>query len=178
MNGLRTSLWRCRRLYEAEPENDHVSGPFFNFGRRHCLEIESLASLAARRESDGNIFSPKGRKPVRGAKESFPGAKRRPARRVESKTGRGESISSAGDSDENRRKSVCRSVCTFDFGGQEAPQRLRAVGLRPDSNDFRIRPYAPYAVPLKGKGRKRSNSQKRCIKCIRLFACPLSPTPA
>ena len=75
MNGLRTSLWRCRRLYEAEPENDHVSGPFFNFGRRHCLEIESLASLAARRESDGNIFSPKGRKPVRGAKESFLGAK-------------------------------------------------------------------------------------------------------
>ena len=59
--------------------------------------------------------------------------KRRPARRTESKTGRGESISSAGDSGENRRKSVCGSICTFGFRGQEVPQCLRAVGLEPDS---------------------------------------------
>ena len=75
MNGLRTSLWRCRRLYEAEPEDNHVSGPFFNFSRRHCLEIESLTAPAARRESDGDNYPPKGRKPVRGAKERRTGAR-------------------------------------------------------------------------------------------------------
>ena len=75
MNGLRTSLWRCRRPYEAGPEDNHVSGPFFNFSRRHCLEIESLAAPAARRESDGDNYPPKKRKPLRGAKESFLGAK-------------------------------------------------------------------------------------------------------
>ena len=87
-------------------------------------------------------------------------------------TGRGGSISSAGDSGENRPK----SVCTFDFGGPKRLQCLRAVGLRPDSDGFRMRPYAPYAVPLKGKGPKRSDSQKRRIKCIRLSACALSLT--
>ena len=61
-------------------------------------------------------------------------SKRRPARRAESKTGGGESISSAGDSDENRPK----SVCTFDFGGPKRLQCLRAVGLRPDSIVIRM----------------------------------------
>ena len=74
------------------------------------------------------------------------------------------------------RMGVCRSVCTFGFRGRKAPQCLRAVGLRPDSDGFRMQPYAPYAVPLKGKGQKDPNSQKRCIKCIRLLACALSPT--
>ena len=102
--------------------------------------------------------------------------KSRPARRAESKTGGGESISSAGDFDENRPKSVCGSACTFAFGVRKRLRCLRAVRLKPDSNDFRMRPYAPYAVPLKGKRPKRSNSQKRCIKCIRLLRCPPSPT--
>ena len=42
---------------------------------RLCLKIESLAAPAAWRESDGDNYPPKGRKPLRGAKESFLGAK-------------------------------------------------------------------------------------------------------
>ena len=75
----------------------------FNFSRRHRLGIESLAAPAARRESDGDDLSPKRTKArQRGQRIVFRG-KRRPARRTESKTGGGESISSAGDSGENRR---------------------------------------------------------------------------
>ena len=47
----------------------------FNFSRRHRLGIESLAAPAAQRGSSANNYHPKGRKPVRGAKESFPEAK-------------------------------------------------------------------------------------------------------
>ena len=104
----------------------------------------------------------------RGQRMAYRG-KRRHARRAESKTGGGESIPSAGDSDENRRK----SVCTLRFRGPKRLQCLRAVGPRPDSDDFRMRPYA---LPLKGKKPKRSNSQKRRIKCIRLLRCSPSPT--
>ena len=46
-----------------------------NFSRRHCLKIESLAPPAARLQSSANKHCLKGRKPVRGAKESFLEAK-------------------------------------------------------------------------------------------------------
>ena len=36
--------------------------------------------------------------------------------------------------------------------------------LRPDSNVIRIQPYAPYAVPLKGKGPKRLQLLKEVHK--------------
>ena len=41
------------------------------------------------------------------------------------------------------------------FGVRKRLRYLRAVRLKPDSNDFRMRPYALYAVPLKGKRPKR-----------------------
>ena len=104
--------------------------------------------------------SSQARKPVRGGQRMAYRSKRRPARRAESKTGGSESISSAGDSDENRPK----SVCTFDFGGQEIPQCLRAVRLRPDSIVSRMRLYAPYAVPLKGKRPKKVQLPKEVHK--------------
>ena len=144
--------------------------------RRRCPKIESPAPPVVRHDSGGNKTLPERTKGRQRGQRIVSGGKSRPARRVESKTGRGESISSAGIFVRNRRKSVCRSVCTCRFDGRKRLQYLRAVGLRPDSNDFRMQPYTPYAVPLKGKRPKRSNSQKRCIKCIRLFACPLSPT--
>lgn len=50
----------------------------FYFSRRHCLEIESLADLAAWRGFSANNYPPKGRKPVRGAKEWHTEAKDAP----------------------------------------------------------------------------------------------------
>ena len=130
---------------------------------RHCLKIESLADPAARRESYGKL-SPKSTKArQRGQRMAYRG-KRRPARRAESKTGGGELIPPTGDSGENRPKSVCRSVCTFGFRGQEALQCLRAVGLKPDSIVGRMRFYAPYAVPLKGKRPKKAQLPKEVHK--------------
>ena len=90
--------------------------------------------------------------------------KSRPARRLVTMTGRGESIPSAGDSGENRPKSVCGSVCTFGFRGQEVPQCLQAVGLEPDSIVGRMQSYAPYAVPLKGKRPKKVQLPKEVHK--------------
>ena len=52
----------------------------------------------------------------------------------------------------------------FRFSRAEAPQCLRAVGLRPDSDGFRMRPYAPYALPLKGKRPKRPQLPKEVHK--------------
>ena len=101
--------------------------------------------------------SSQARKPVRGGQRMAYRSKRRPARRAESKTGGSESISSAGDSDENRPK----SVCTFDFGGPKRLQCLWAVGPRPDSKDFRMRPYA---LPLKGKRPKKVQLPKEVHK--------------
>ena len=90
-------------------------------------------------------------------------------------TGGGGSISSTGDSGENRPKSVCGSVCTFDFHRQETPhQCLRAVGLRPDSDGFRMQPYA---LPLKGKRPKRLQLPKEVRKvhtASLMFAHPYS----
>ena len=105
----------------------------------------------------------KGRKPVRGAKESFPGAK--DGLRVEWNQRRAEA-------DQSHRRAIptkigqnpYAAVCTFDFDGQEVPQCLRAVGLRPNSDDFRMRFYAPYAVPLKGKRPKRLQLPKEVHK--------------
>ena len=99
----------------------------------------------------------------RGQRMAYRG-KRRPARRLESKTGRGESISSAGVFVRNRRKSVCTSVCTFGFDGQNSPQCLRAVGLRLDFIVGRMRFYAPYAVALKGKALKKLQLRKEVHK--------------
>ena len=136
----------------------------FYFSRRHCLKVESLAPPAARRESDGDKLSPKRTKArQRGQRIVFRG-KSRPARRLVMMTGGGESISSAGVSGENRRKSVCGSVCTFGFRGQEVPQCLQAVGLEPDSIVGRMQSYAPYAVPLKGKRPKKVQLPKEVHK--------------
>ena len=62
------------------------------------------------------------------------------------------------------RKAVCTAVCTFDSDGQEVSQCLRTVGQRPDSNDFRMQSYAPYALPLKGKRPKRLQLPKEVHK--------------
>ena len=106
----------------------------------------------------------KGRKPVKGAKESFPGAK--DSLRVErnQRQAKANQFPLTGVFVRNRRKAVCRSVCTFRFRGQEVPQCLRAVGLRPDSIVIRMRPYAPYALPLKGKRPKRLQLPKEVHK--------------
>ena len=106
-----------------------------------------------------------------------PRGKRHLARRLESKTGKGESISSSGISVENRRKSVCSSVCTCRFRRQEPPQCLRAVRLRPDWRHWRMHFYAPYAVALKGKGPKKLQLQKLVHKvhtASLMFAQPYS----
>ena len=118
----------------------------------------------------------KGRKPVRGVKESFPGAK--DGLRVEWNQRRAEA-------DQSHRRAIptkigqnpYAAVCTFDFDGQEVPQCLRAVGLRPNSDDFRMRFYAPYAVPLKGKRPKRLQLPKEVHKvhtASLMFAQPYS----
>ncbi|MDB1433954.1 hypothetical protein [Bifidobacterium adolescentis] len=52
-------------------------GRFFYFSRRHCLEIESLATPAAWR-GFSQPYPPKERKPVRGAKEWRTGVKDAP----------------------------------------------------------------------------------------------------
>ena len=59
------------------PKNNHVSGPFFDFGRRHCLEIESLAPPAARCGSDGdkNSIPQKDESPSEGPKNRLQGQK-------------------------------------------------------------------------------------------------------
>ena len=74
--------------------------------------------------------------------------------------GKGESIPQAGGFYENRRK----SVCTFDFDGQDLPQCLQAVELRPVPTSSRMRFYAPYAVALKGKGPKKLQLPKEVHK--------------
>ena len=79
--------------------------------------------------------SPQSAKARQGGQRMAYRSKRRPARRAESKTGGGESISSAGDSDENRPK----SVCTFDFGGPKSiadcfrPLSELSFSLRPST---------------------------------------------
>ena len=91
-------------------------------------------------------------------------SKRRLARRLVMMTGRGESIPLMDDFDENRPKSVCRSVCTFGFGVRKRLQCLRAVGPRPDPIVIRMQPYVPYALPLKGKGPKKVQLPKEVHK--------------
>ena len=135
----------------------------FYFSRRHCLKIESLAPPAAWRESDGDNYPPKGRKPLRGAKESFLGAKTARASNG-IKDGRRRINFIGGRFRRKSAKSVCGSVCASAFGVRKRLRCLRAVGLRPDSNGFRMRPYAPYAVPLKGKRPKRLQLPKEVHK--------------
>jgi len=161
MNGPQGVLWHCRRPYGIVRKDNHVSGSFFDFSRRHCPKIESLAPPAARCGSDGDNYPPKGRKPVGGAKESFLGGKRRPARRAKSKTDGGESISSAGDSDENRRKSVCGSVCTFGF--RRAEEASMSTGSRAKAG-FRWLPYVAVCGSLKRKRAKRLQLPKEAHK--------------
>ena len=151
-------MWHYRRPYGIVRKDNHVSGPFSNFSRRHCLKIESLAPPAARCGSE-QLLPERMKARQRGQRIVFRG-KSPPARRTESKTGGGESISSAGDSDENRRK----SVCTLRFRGLKRLQCLRAVGLRPDSIVGRMQSYAPYAVPLKGKRPKKVQLPKEVHK--------------
>ena len=62
------------------------------------------------------------------------------------------------------RMGVCGCVCTFGFRGQETPQCLRAVRLRPDSIVIRMQSYAPYALPLKGKRPKKVQLPKEVHK--------------
>ena len=178
MNGLQAVLWHYRRPYGIVRKNNHVSGPFFNFSRRHCLEIESLAPPVAWRKSDGNNSIPqKDESPSEGPKNGIQGQKT--------------ACASAGDDGRQRRinsidgrfrpkigeKSACGSVCAFGFRGQGASQCLRAVGLRPDSGQGRMQSYAPYAVPLKGKRPKRLQLPKEVHKvhtASLMFAQPYS----
>ena len=155
-------------------KNNHVSRPFFNFSRRHCLEIESLAPPAAWRGFSANKTIPqKNESSSEGPKNGVQG-QRTP-------------YASAGDDDGRRRidfpdgrfrrKSVCTCVCTFDFGGLERLQCLRAVRLRPVLDSSRMRFYAPYAVALKGKGPKRLQLPKEVHKvhtASLMFAHPYS----
>ena len=149
---------RIRATDDARLAGKTITFPrAFYFVRRHCLESESPAAPAPWRGSGANDLSPQSAKARQGGQRMAYRSKRRPARRAGSKTGRGESISSAGDSDENRPK----SVCTFDFGGPKRLQCLRAVGLRPDSIVIRMRPYV---LPLKGKGPKKIQLPKEVHK--------------
>ena len=142
------------------PSRKTITFPSRFFSHRHCLKIESLTAPAARRESDGDNYPPKGRKPLRGAKESFLGAKT--------------ACASAGDDDGRRRIDFIdgrfrresaeirmRIRMHFDFGGRKRLQCLQAVELRPDSIDIRMQPYA---LPLKGKGRKKVQLPKEAHK--------------
>ena len=118
MNGLQAVFYR--RPYGIVRKDNHVSGPFFNFSRRHCLRIESLAPPAARCGSEQLL--PERTKARQRGQRIVSRGKRRPTRRTESKTGGGESISSAGDSGENRRNpyALLLSACGrgFDTYGQ------------------------------------------------------------
>ena len=62
------------------------------------------------------------------------------------------------------RKAVCTAVCTFAFGVRKRLRCLRTVRLRPDSTVIRMQPYAPYALPLKGKRRKKVQLPKEVHK--------------
>ena len=164
MNGLRTSLRRCRRPYEAGPEDNHVSGPFFNFRKRRRLKIESLAPPAARCGSDGELSPKRTKARQRGQRMTYRGKKTACApngikdgrRRINSVDGR-------------FRPKSAKIRMRFCFRRAEEASMPTGSRVKACSSLQRMRFYAPYAVPLKGKGRKRSNSQKRCIKCIRLL---------
>ena len=69
-----TAYQMDRRITAAPRKTISFSGDF-NYLRRHCPKIESLASSAPRRGSGGNNYRQRGRKPVRGAKEWRTGAK-------------------------------------------------------------------------------------------------------
>ena len=88
--------------------------------------------------------------------------------------GQGAPYASAGDDDRHeridfpdgrfRRESAeirMRIRMHFDFGGRKRLQCLQAVELRPDSIDIRMQPYA---LPLKGKGRKKVQLPKEAHK--------------
>ena len=88
--------------------------------------------------------------------------------------GQGAPYASAGDDDRHeridfpdgrfRRESAeirMRIRMHFDFGGRKRLQCLQAVKLRPDSIDIRMQPYA---LPLKGKGRKKVQLPKEAHK--------------
>ena len=136
----------------------------FNFSRRHRLGIESLAAPAAQLQSSANTTMPERMKArQRGQRMAYRG-RRRLARQPEPKTGKGKTIPRTGIFVRNRRKSVCTSVCTFGFDGQNSPQCLRAVGLRLDFIVGRMRFYAPYAVALKGKALKKLQLRKEVHK--------------
>ena len=122
-----------------------------------------MAAPAARRESDGDNYPPKGRKPVRGAKESFLGAKTARASNG-IKDGRRRINFIGGRFRRESAKSVCGSVCASAFGVRKRLRCLRAVGLRPDLTFDRMRSYAPYALPLKGKGPKKVQLPKEVHK--------------
>ena len=139
-----------RRSDEAPGRQSRFRGLFL-FSTAPSSEIRILGGPCGTARIGWQHLSPKRTKASQRGQRIVSRGKRQPARRAESKTGKGESISLTGVFVRNRRKAVCRSVCTFRFRGQEVPQCLRAVGLRPDSDGFRMRSYAPYAVPLKGK---------------------------
>ena len=163
MNGPRTSLRHYRRPYEAGPEDDHVSGPFFIPVIVIAWKSNPWRPLRHGANRMATTYPPKGRKPVRGAKESFLGAKTARASNG-IKDGRRRINFIGGRFRRKSAKSVCGSACASAFGVRRRLRCLRAVGLRPDSDGFRMRPYAPYAVPLKGKGRKKVQLPKESHK--------------
>ena len=90
MNGLRTSLWRCRRPYEARPEDNHVSKPFFisfpvvarksNPWRplRHGVDrmAQNLSPKRMKARQRGQRIAFRGQKPARASNEIKDGRRR------------------------------------------------------------------------------------------------------
>ena len=165
MNGSQAVLRHCRRPYGIVRKT-------ITFPGRSLISVDVIAwkSNPWRPLRHGvdrmatKTLSPKRTKARQRGQRIVYRGKRRLARRTESKTGGGGSISSAGDSGENRPKSACGSVCTLRFRVRKRLRCLRAVGLRPVPAFSRMRFYAPYAVPLKGKGRKKVQLPKEVHK--------------
>ena len=142
-------------------KNNHVSGPFFisfSVVVRKSNPWRPLRHDANRMTT--SLIPQKNESPSEGPKNGVQG-QRTP-------------YASAGDDDGHgrinfpdgrfRRKSVCTCVCTFDFDGPKRLQCLRAVRLRPVLDSSRMRFYAPYAVPLKGKRPKKVQLPKEVHK--------------
>ena len=154
-------------------KNNHVFGPFFISVDVIAWKSNPWRPLRRGVASVPTNFPRKDGSPSEGPKNGVQGQKTPRA--------------AAGDDDGRRRidfpdgrfrrKSVCTCVCTFDFGGPERPQCLRAVRLRPVLDSSRMRFYAPYAVALKGKGPKRLQLPKEVHKvhtASLMFAHPYS----
>ena len=156
MNGLQAVFYR--RPYGIVRKDNHVSGPFFNFSRRHCLRIESLAPPAARCGSEQLL--PERTKARQRGQRIVSRGESRPARRLVMMTGGGGSIIGG----RFRRKSAkIRMRIRMHFAFSRAKEAPMPTGSRAGAR-FHRRPYAAVCTvcgSLKRKKAEKGPTPKR-----------------